>query len=68
MGRRVDLVLGVLNGAVGDHLVQTHNGLATPGTGVEQRLARRRLQERDGSNLGGAAHGRTEAVDPEARR
>jgi len=30
MGRRVDLVLGVLNGAVGDHLVQTDNGLATP--------------------------------------
>lgn len=28
MGKNVDLVLGVLNGAVGDYLVQTGNGLA----------------------------------------
>jgi triacylglycerol lipase len=30
MARRLDLVLGVLNGAVGDYLARTDNGLATP--------------------------------------
>jgi triacylglycerol lipase len=30
MGRKLDLALGVLNGAVGDYLVRTDNGLALP--------------------------------------
>jgi dienelactone hydrolase len=30
MGRKIDLALGVLNGAVGDYLVRTDNGLALP--------------------------------------
>lgn len=29
MGRKVELALGVLNGAIGDHLAKTGNGLAT---------------------------------------
>lgn len=28
MGQKLDLALGVLNGAVGDYLVRTRNGLA----------------------------------------
>ncbi len=28
MARRLDLALGILNGALGDHLARTHNGLA----------------------------------------
>ena len=28
MGKKLDLAIGVLNGALGDHLVRTNNGLA----------------------------------------
>lgn len=34
MGKRLELALGVLNGAIGDYLARTSNGLATPMTFV----------------------------------
>ena len=58
MGKKLDLTLALLNGAIGDHLARTGNGLATEMTlrsgGHELPLQRGSpVQRRDAQTVGG---------------